>query len=117
MSITIDDLRPKNFIISVQGLELDCKPLKMSHALIMAKLGDVFKNPKSATKDDIRQAEADLEEVIGELVPQLKGVELEMSVLMDVMTQMMEHVQPSDNRELKDKGVTFDEGPKAETAG
>lgn len=117
MSVSIEDLKPKNFTITVKGVELNCRPLKLSQALLVSKVGAVFQNTQEATRDQITQAEKDLYEVIGETIPDLKGVELDMSVLMDVITQLSESITPSDNKELKERGVKFDADPKAEMTG
>lgn len=112
MSVTLDDLRPKEFNITVKGVELTSKPLRLSHALIVAKLGKVFESPDNASTEQIKQAQADIDGLIGELIPELEGVELDMSSTMELVTQLMNHVQPSDNKELQDKGVSMDTDPK-----
>lgn len=117
MGLTIEDLKPKTFEIIVQGVKLNCKPLRLSHALVISKIGEVFKDTKSASKQEIKQAEVDMDEVIAELIPELKGIELDISNLMDLITQLMEHIQPSDNKELSDKGVQFNDDPKVEKNG
>jgi len=35
---TIADLQPKPFTVTVGGVELKCKPLRLSHALILSKM-------------------------------------------------------------------------------
>lgn len=113
MSVSIDDLQPKPFKVTIKGLELECKPPRLSHTLTLAKLGNIFQNTDKASKQDIVQAETDLDEVIGELIPELKGVNLDMSSTLDLVSQIMENIQPSDNKELEEKGVSFDTDPKA----
>ncbi len=44
MSNTIEDLKPKPFKIVVKGVTLDSKPLRLSHALTIAKIGNVFQD-------------------------------------------------------------------------
>jgi hypothetical protein len=112
MSVSIDDLRPKTFNITVKGVTLTCKPLRLSHALIITKVGEVFQNPKQSTKEDVRQAERDIDEVLSELIPELTGIELDIESIVEVITQLTEHSQPSDNSELKKEGVSLDGGPK-----
>jgi hypothetical protein len=117
MSVTIDDLKPKNFKINVKGVELECKPLRLSHTLVLAKIGEVFKDPKTASKNEIANAENDLNEIFGELIPEIKGIQLDMQSTLEVMTQMMETIEPSDNKELAERGVKFNDDPKAERTG
>ena len=112
MSVTIDDLKPKNFKLNIKGVELESKPLRLSHALSIAKIGNVFQDTKNASRDDIKQAEVEMDEVIAELIPELAGVPLDMAATMQLIEQLMEQVEPSDNRELKDKGVKFSSDPK-----
>lgn len=114
---TIDDLKPKNFTINIDGVEVTCKPLRLSHSLVVAKVGEVFKDSKSASKEEIKQAEVDMDEVIGELIPELKGIELDMAKTMEVITQLLENIQPSDSKYLTEKEVKIDADPKAGTNG
>lgn len=117
MSLTIEDLKPKNFKITIKGVELDCKPLRLSDALVISKLGDIFQNAKTASREDIEQSEKDMDAVIAKLIPDLTGVELDISSILEVLSQLMDHVEPADNKELKEKGVSFDNDPKAERTG
>lgn len=117
MSVTIQDLQPKPFNVEIKGLTLECKPLRMSHALAIAKIGNVFENAKEASTQSMKQAERDMDEVIGELIPELKGVQLDIGATLQLITQMMEQIQPSDNKELDEKGVKFDTDPKAQVTG
>lgn len=115
MALSIDDLKPKKFKVNVDGVELMCSPLRLSHALVVAKIGDVLQNPKDKTSEEIKQAEKDMDDVIGELIPELKGIELDVNSIMSVVMQMTSNNNPSENKELKDKGVSFDsEDPKVQ---
>lgn len=112
MSLTIDDLKPKNFKVVVKGVELESRPLRLSHALSIAKIGNVFQDTKNATRDEIKQAEVEMDDVVSELIPELAGVQLDMGATMQLIEQLMEHIEPADNKELKDKGVKFSSDPK-----
>lgn len=112
MGLTIQDLQPQDFKVSIKGVELTCKPLRLSHTLILAKVGDVFQNVGECTTEQLKQAEKDLDEVTTELIPELQGISLDMRSSMELITQMMEQVEPEDNKELAANGVTFD--PKVE---
>lgn len=113
MSVTLDDLQAKNFIIEVKGVQLNCAPLKLSHALIMSKLGSIFENANKATSDEIKQAEKDLDGVLEEIIPVLKGKVFDMNFKMEVLTKVMESIQPDDNKELEANGVQLPTDPKA----
>jgi hypothetical protein len=117
MSLTVEDLKPKNFKVIVRGVELDCKPLRLSHALTISKIGEVFQNAKSATPTEIKDAEKKMDNVIAELVPELKDFNLDMAAVMELMTQFMEHIQPTDVEFLNKNGVKVNEDPKVERAG
>lgn len=117
MSLTIEDLKPKNFKVNVKGVELECKPLRMSHTLVVSKIGDIFQNISTASKKQIKQAESDMDEIITELIPELEGIQLDMQATIDLITAMMENIQPADNKELTEKGVEFNTDPKVEKAG
>jgi hypothetical protein len=117
MSLTIQDLQPKPFTVVIKGVSLQCKPLRMSHTLTVSKVGEIFQNLSTASSDAIKQAEKDMDEVISNLIPELAGIELDMQATLDLITQMMESIAPSDNKELVDRGVEFNTDPKAEKNG
>lgn len=112
MPLTIEDLKPKPVKIKLGGVELESKPLRLSHGLVVAKIGNVFQNTDKATREEIKQAEADMDEVIGDLIPELRGIELDMSTTMELIEQLMGSIEPADDKQLKDKGVKFDSDPK-----
>jgi len=89
MSITINDLSPKPFKVNIKGLELTSQPLRLSHALVLTKIGNIFQNIEGAKKAEITQAEKDLDEVIGELIPELKDVKLDMATTLSLIEQLM----------------------------
>jgi glutamyl-tRNA reductase len=117
MSINVSDLQPKPFKITIKGIELESKPLRLSHALTVSKLGDIFQNSNKASKQEIKQAETDLDEVIADLIPDLKDIQLDITSIMELLEQLMGNIEPADNAELKEKGVKFDSDPKAERIG
>ena len=112
MGLTIEDLRPKPFTIKVRGVELACKPLRLSHSLVVSRIGSVLQNPNEISKQQIKQAEADLDEVIAELVPELAGIELDTASVIDIISQLLETVVPSENEELQKAGVKMQSDPK-----
>lgn len=115
--LTIEDLKPKSFKVNIKGVELECKPLRMSHTLVISKIGEIFQNIGASSKEQIKQAEADMDEVVADLIPELSGIELDMQSTLDLITEMMAHIQPADNKELNDKGVEFNTDPKVEKLG
>lgn len=117
MSVSIDDLKPKNFVIKIKGVELNCKPLRLTHALTLSNLGSIFDGKTKSTKEEIAQAQKDLDLTIGELIPQLDGVELDMQTTMEVITQLLATISPSDNKELTERGVKMDTDPKVQKIG
>lgn len=116
MSITLEDLKPKQFKINIRGYETVCNPPRLSHALILTKVGEVFKEARTATKEQFKQAEIDFDEVVGELAPELKEIKFDVSVAMDIISEILEHIQPSDNKALKEAGVELN-SPKVKEAG
>lgn len=114
MALKISDLQPKPFTVKLGEQETECAPLKLRHIFILNKLGSVFQNPETATREQIEEAEADFNYVVADLIPELKDVNLPIDMMMDLITQMMETVNPTENKELAEKGVSFDTNPKAE---
>jgi hypothetical protein len=117
MALSIDDLIVKDTIIDVEGVKLNCKPPKMSHLLVLNKIGEGFKNISNLSREEIISLENDFEWVINDLIPELSGKVLQIQVMLDVITQIMEQVEPEENKELAEKGVKFDTDPKAEKIG
>lgn len=117
MALTIQDLQPKDFSIKVQGVELTCKPPRLSHVLILSKVGEVFENRKDATRQSIVQSQQDFDWVVEQLIPELKGIELDMTSSLDVIQQIMDKVTPEENNQLQESGVKFDTDPKVEKIG
>lgn len=115
MGLTVQDILPKPFTVTIKGVDLECKPLRLSHALIVGKLADVFNNPKEYTAKDIKLAEADIDDVIGEIMPELKGAQLGMTEIASIVTQLMSSVRADDDIELNEAGVRFENDPKAQT--
>jgi len=117
MALTIQDLQPKDFKINVKGIEVNCKPPRLSHMLLLSKIGETFSNIKDADREKIEEADADFSYVVESLVPELKDIQLDVQTIIDIITQIMEQVTPDENKELAEKGVTFDADPKAEKVG
>lgn len=117
MALNIDDLQPKPFEVKIKDQTTNCKPPKLSHIFILSKLGNIFQNPNDFSSADIKQAERDLEDVFGELIPELKGTSLDMQLNIELITQIMDKINPSETKELDEKGVKFNSDPKAERIG
>lgn len=117
MSLTVQDLQPKNFTIKVKGVELDCKPLKLSHTLLVASVGDIFNNLSTSTPESIKKAEAEINSVIADTIPSLKDIELDGATTMEIITQLMQSTVPSDVKYLDENGVKLNASPKAEKVG
>lgn len=112
MSVSIEDLRPKPFTIKVKGVELTCKPPRLSHGLINNKIADVMKNAEKYSNEEIRQAERDMDMVISELIPELSGFELDADTIIEIVTQINSNATPTDNQELEKQEVKLGD-PKA----
>ena len=112
MSITLEDLKPKTFTVTIKGVELQCKPLRLSHALTVQKVGEVFSNVDTVDAKDILQAQRDLDNVIYELIPELKGIELDVTATAELMGQLQANTEPADSKELQKEGVQLNADPK-----
>lgn len=117
MSLTIDDLQPKEIKVKIGDLEMTSKPLRLSHTLILTQLGEIFQNPKNSTFEEIKNAENNVDSILSDLIPELAGKKLDAGTTIDIISQLINTVQPSDNAELNAKGVKFDSDPKAGTIG
>lgn len=117
MALTVDDLIPKDFEVNIDGVKVMCKPPRLSHLLVLNKVGDAFKNIEKLEREDIIKVEGDFNWVVSDLIPELSGKQLPIQSMLDVITQIMDSVEPDENIELKEKGVKFDTDPKAEMIG
>jgi hypothetical protein len=111
---TLNDLQPQKFTVEIRGVILQCSPLRLSHALIISKIGKVLQEPENVSVAEIKQAERDMDEVINELIPELKTVHLDMMDTVSLITQMAEGITPEDSKFLDEQGVKFDDGLKAQ---
>lgn len=112
MSVSIDDLQPKKFKIEIKGVELEVEPLNLSQMLIVANAGKVFQAENPA-KEQIISAGRDMQEILDEVIPELKGKKLSGQTTLDLIGKIMNSVEPDDNKELNERGVKFDVDPKA----
>lgn len=113
MALTIDDLKPKSFKIHIKGVELTCKPARFSDALALAKIGNAFQEPDKLTSQDMKNLEAELDDIVVGLVPDLKDIPLDIDSMIEFIEQVMSHTSPAENKELADKGVNLNADPKA----
>lgn len=123
MSATANDLQPKKFKVKVQPAghekeyELECKPLRMSEASKISRIGGVLSDYENKTDEEVEKAEEELDTLIAKLIPELDGVQLDFNATTGLIEQIMGGVEPEDNQKLKEKGVTFgteEQGKKAE---
>lgn len=111
MSLSIEDLKPKETKITVRGVELVAKPLTLAQALIISKAATIFSNSADVSREEITQAESDLDAVISEVIPEI-SFSLDMVTKMELIEKLLESIQPEDNKELKDNGVEVNSNPK-----
>ena len=117
MTATIEDLKPTPFKITVRGVDLECKTIRLSHAMIIASVGSIFNDIKNSSVDDIKRAETEMIAIIPEIIPSLKDIELDGITIMDIITQLGPHMKPTDVEFLEKNGVKINDDPKAEKAG
>ena len=117
MALTLQDLQPKNFKINIKGVEVDCKPPRLSHTLIISKVGETFKNVSKTSRQELVQAEVDFDWVVEELMPDLKGIQLDISSIIEIIEKLLDEIEPDENQTLKEQGVSIDTDPKAEKIG
>lgn len=117
MGLTIDDLQPKDFTINLNGVELTCKPLKLSHTLALASVGSILDNINNASIEEIKRVEKNVYAVIPEIIPELTGKTLDGNTILNIITQVMTASQPSEIEFLEKNGVKIDSDPKAQKVG
>lgn len=108
-----NDLQPKQLKITIQGKEYNCKPPRLSHRLIIGRIQPLFKaaedmaNGKQTevSAEDMIQYENDLDTMIQDLMPELKGVTLDITNIIEIISQLLEAMLPAESKELKDAKV------------
>ena len=119
--MTANDLQPKPFNIKVQDKEYLCKPIRMSHRLILARLTPFFKQfenagngePIDLTAQQLLEFEAELNVLISDLIPALAGLTIEMDDIAEILSQIMNNILPDESKELKEAKVEVQNDPKA----
>lgn len=122
--MTIDDLQPKGFKIKIRDTEYDCKPLRLSHKLILDKLKPFFQDIENAANEkelalsakDLISMESEIDVLIGDLIPTLSNITLGMEDLADILVQMINSVLPTEVQELKEAKVEVNSDPKVQKA-
>jgi hypothetical protein len=113
MGVSLSDLSPQPFNVTIRGHEIQVQPPSLKHAMKLAKYGSVLENPREMTDKDIEQSDAAIREVIGELAPDLKGAELDFQTVMHIVSIIMGESEPDDNQELNRNNVKINTDPKA----
>ena len=114
------DLQPKQFKVKIKEKDYLCKPPRLSHRLIMAKVQPLFTAAEglargedvSISAEQMVQYENELDFMIQDLIPELKGVELDILDIADLLSQLMDSMLPEDSKELKDSKVKVND-PKS----
>lgn len=123
--MTANDLQPKDTKIKIHDKDYTCKPIRMSHRLIIAKLQPFFKQFEllsqgkevdlPATK--ILEFEEELDVLIKSLIPELNNLTLRMEDIIEIITQIMQNAMPDESKELKEAKVEVNSDLKAKVAG
>ena len=118
--MTTSDLQPKPFKIKIQDKNYLCKQPRLSHRLIIGRVQPLFTaaddlaNGKSTdiTATQMIDYENDLDAMIQDLIPELKGIQLDIVDLAEIIGQIMEVMLPEESKELKEAKVEVSD-PKA----
>lgn len=118
------DLQPKNFKVTIKEKEYDCKPLRMSHRLIIAKIQPLFdqfavisKGEKiELTAEEMIMLEKELDVLISDLMPALRNVTLNIEDIADVINQLLDSVMPEDAKKLRDAKVNIETKEQEDTS-
>lgn len=114
--MSASDLQPKRFKIKIQANEYWCNPPRLSHRLIIGRIQPLFQAADDMSKgiqtevtaEQMLQYEKDLDTMIQDLVPELKGISLDILDIAEIITQLMESMLPQESKELKDAKVEID---------
>jgi len=115
---SIDDLQPPTTKIKIKDREFDVMPIKLGHALLITKLGGLFNRIEDLSLEEIDQVEKGVDKLIGELIPELKGLPLGINETMDVLQELMNSAVPTENKEIEEHKIKMaDESPKDQRTG
>lgn len=109
----ISDLQPKSFKVKIRDNEYNCKPLRMAHRLIIAKIQPFFEQLENLTlgKDvelsgkQILELEAELDALIQNLIPELGNITLDIEDISSILNQIMDSIMPDESKKLKEANV------------
>lgn len=115
----MNDLQPKPFKVKIQDRTYLCKPPRLSHRLIIGRVQPLFKamadleqgKQTDIPAEDLLKYEEDIDVMIQSLIPELKGVTLDIIDLAEILGQIMDHMLPADSKELKDANVDMGKVP------
>lgn len=118
------DLQPKPTNITLKGNSYLCKAPRLSHRLIIARVQPLFEAASNVatgakntlTAEDTLSLEKDLDALIGDLIPTLNNVTLDIIDLAELVAQIMEIMLPEESKALKEAKVEIDSNkdPKEE---
>ena len=60
---SLDDILPKSFVINIKGVELECRPPKLSHVMLLAKTSKVFQDLDNASVEQIQEVQKTVDAV------------------------------------------------------
>lgn len=121
MSVTANDLQPKQYKITVQGKDYIGKPLRMSHRLILTRLTPFFKQFENASTGkeinlnatQLLEFENEIDVFIQDILPSLSGVTLSFEDISEILVQVMNSIMPEESKQLAEAKVEVQTDLKA----
>lgn len=119
---SIQELQPKSFKVKIQGSEYDCKPMRMSHRLILGRIQPLFEQMANAAGEkpidlsaaEILNYENELDVLLSSLIPELSDITLGMEDIGSILEQIMDTILPDDQKELKEAKIEVTDTLKAD---
>lgn len=119
--MSTSDLLPKKTTINIKGKQYPCKPMKMSHRIIVAKLQPFFQQFENIANnkkvelgaEELLSLENDMDILIKDLVPGVKDIAQDMVLdtedIADILNQLLDTAMPEDVKKLRDANVKIDQ--------
>lgn len=115
-----EDLQPRPKTIKIKDKDYRCKPMRMSHRLIIARLKPLFEDMERMSKDEkielsadeILTAEHDIDVLVKSLVPDLQIGSLELEDTIELLAQIVNNSLPEEAQQLKEAKIEVNKDPK-----
>lgn len=112
--IDLDAFTPPSVTVKLGGKYVVISPPRTSDILRIGVLSSKFKDIKTDNLSELEGSFTELAQAIKQCVPEVDIEALNMNQLLKLVSIITDMATPKDTKELEERGITVDGGPKAE---